>query len=186
MSGISNYILNQKINAILGKSGSGGAGDLDSVLTAGNNAGANDIDMNNNDILQLNNINNYLYFDSVNNRLGINVPVPTEDLELDGNFQLDTGGTSKIVFYDKPNDHEHSEIDATGEGTDGGNLQFYTKEDGGAVGRRMCINNVGAIGIGDPADYGGTNQVIVSLAPFRDFGGQPPSRQFSHIDSSAM
>ena len=162
MSGISNYILNQKINAILGKSGSGGAGDLDSVLTAGNNAGANDIDMNNNDILQLKNINNFLYFDAVNSRLGINVPVPTEDLELDGNFQLNTGGTSKIVFYDKPNAHEHSEIDATGEGTNGGNLQFYTKEDGGAVGRRMCINNKGAIGVGDPADYGTTGKMLMS------------------------
>lgn len=162
MSGISNYILNQKINAILGKSGGGGSGDLDAVLTAGNSAGSNDINMNNNDILQLNNINNSLYFDRVNNRLGINVPAPTEDLEIDGNFQLNTGATAKIIFYDAPNDHEHAEIDASGEGTNGGNLQFYTKEDGGVVGRRMCLNNVGAIGIGDPADYGTTGKMLMS------------------------
>ena len=57
MSGISNYTLNQKINAILGKtSGLPSVIDLDSTLTAGNNAGTNDIDMNNNDILQVNNI----------------------------------------------------------------------------------------------------------------------------------
>jgi len=57
MSGISNYILNQKINAILGKtSGLPSVIDLDTTLTTGNNAGANDIDMNNNDILQVNNI----------------------------------------------------------------------------------------------------------------------------------
>jgi hypothetical protein len=162
MSGISNYILNQKINAILGKSGSGGASNLDAVLTAGNSAGANDIDMNNNDILQLKNINNFLYFDSVNNRLGINVAVPTEDLELDGNFQLNTGSTSKIKFYNTPQAHENSEIDSQTEGTNGGNLQLYTKEDGGAVGKRMTINNKGAIGIGDPADFGTTGKMLMS------------------------
>lgn len=146
----------------MGKSGSGGASNLDAVLTAGNSAGANDIDMNNNDILQLNNINNSLYFDRVNNRLGINVPAPTEDLEIDGNFQLNTGATARVIFYDAPNDHAHAEIDAGGEGTNGGNLQFWTKEDGGAVERRVCINNAGAIGIGDPTDYGTTGQVLTS------------------------
>lgn len=162
MSGISNYILNQKINALLGKSGGGGGGsDLDAVLTAGNNAGANDINMNGNDILGVNNINNILYIDSVNNRLGINVPVPTEDLEIDGNIQIDSGTTSKIVFYDKPNDHEHAEIDAEGEGTDGGLIKFQTKVDGGAVTEKLRINNAGAIGLGG-AVYGGSNQVIVS------------------------
>lgn len=169
MSGISNYILNQKINALLGKSGGGGGSDLDAVLTAGNNAGANDIDMNNNDILQVNNINNFLYFDSVNNRLGINVPVPTEDLEIDGNIQLDTGSTSKIVFYDTPNAHEHGEIDAEGEGTNGGLIKFQTKVDGGAVTEKLRINNVGAIGLSG-AVYGGTNQVIVSRGSI-----QPPT-----------
>ncbi len=162
MSGISNYILNQKINAILGRSGGGGGGgDLNAVLTAGNNAGANDIDMNNNEILQLNNINNFLYFDAVNSRLGINVANPSEDLELDGNFQLDTGSSSKIVFYDKPDDHENAEIDAESEGTNGGCIRFQTKIDGGAVSEKLRINNVGAIGLGG-AVYGGTNQVIVS------------------------
>jgi len=162
MSGISNYTLNQKINAILGKtSGLPSVINLDTTLTTGNNAGANDIDMNNNDILQLKNINNFLYFDAVNSRMGINVPVPTEDLELDGNFQMNTGGTSKIVFYDTPNDHEHAEIDAEGELTDGGVIKFQTKVDGGSVSEKLRINNAGALGIGG-ANYGGTNQVIVS------------------------
>ena len=57
MSGISNYTLNQKINAILGKtSGLPSVIDLDTTLTTGNNAGANDIDMNNQDILNVDNI----------------------------------------------------------------------------------------------------------------------------------
>jgi len=81
----------------------------------------------------------------------------------DGNLQMNTGATSKIVFYDTPNAHEHAEIDATGEGTNGGNLQFYTKADGGAVGRRLCISNVGAIGIGDPASYGTEGQVLGTM-----------------------
>lgn len=83
----------------------------------------------------------------------------------DGNLQMNTGATSKIVFYDTPNAHEHAEIDATGEGTNGGNLQFYTKADGGAVGRRLCISNVGAIGIGDPASYGTEGQVLGTMGP---------------------
>ena len=57
MSGISNYTLNQKINALLGKtSGLPSVINLDTTLTTGNNAGANDIDMNNQDILNVNNI----------------------------------------------------------------------------------------------------------------------------------
>ena len=162
MSGISNYILNQKINAILGKtSGLPSVINLDTTLTTGNNAGSNDIDMNNNDILQVNNINNFLYFDSVNSRLGINVANPTEDLELDGNFQLDTGGTSKIVFYDKPNNHEHAEIDAEGEGTNGGLIKFQTKVDGGAVSEKLRITENGRIGLGG-ANYGTSGQVLTS------------------------
>jgi hypothetical protein len=94
-----------------------------------------------------------LYVDTQNNRIGIGVPTPTEDLEIDGNIQLNTGATSKLVFYDTPNDHEHSEIDASGEGTNGGNLKFYTKEDGGVVQQRMIIDNAGNVGIGtDPVN----------------------------------
>ena len=62
MSGISNYTLNQKINAILGKtSGIPSVINLDTTLTTGNNAGANDIDMNNNDILNTASISSSLY-----------------------------------------------------------------------------------------------------------------------------
>ena len=62
MSGISNYILNQKINAILGKtSGLPSVINLDTTLTTGNNAGSNDIDMNNNDILNTASISSSKY-----------------------------------------------------------------------------------------------------------------------------
>ena len=236
MSGISNYTLNQKINAILGKtSGLPSVIDLDTTLTTGNNAGTNDIDMNNNDILQVNNIalttinggayppvvadntltevltagndagglditnlnqlslsgtstitdstgdlviqpptnqtiqlGNNIYVDTQNNRVGINVPVPTEDLEIDGNIQLDTGSFSKIVFYDKPNNHEHGEIDAGGEGTNGGRIRFQTKVDGGAVTEKLRITANGRIGLGG-ANYGTSGQVLTSN------GASPPT-----------
>jgi len=84
---------------------------------------------------------------SVNGRIGIGVTNPEEDLELDGNIQLDTGGVQRgrVIFYDKQNDHEHAEIDGLGEGTNGGSLVFYTKEDGGSVTPKMSIRENGDI-----------------------------------------
>jgi len=86
-----------------------------------------------------------LYVDDTNNRVGINIANPTEDLDIDGNIQLNSSTTSKIVFYDSNDDHEHAEIDATDDGTTGGQLQFYTKEDGGNVTERMDIKQDGAV-----------------------------------------
>jgi hypothetical protein len=154
---------------------------LTEVLTAGNDAGGLDITNLNqlslsgtstitdstgdlviqpptNQTIQL---GNNIYVDTLNNRVGINVPVPTEDLEIDGNIQMDTGGTSKIVFYDKPNAHEHGEIDAEGEGTNGGALKFQTKVDGGAVSEKLRITENGRLGLGG-ANYGTTGQVLTS------------------------
>ena len=102
-----------------------------------------------------------LYVDSINSRVGINVPLPTEDFEIDGNIQMNTGSTSKIVFYDKPNDHEHGEVDAEGEGTNGGILKFKTKVDGGAVSEKFRITENGRIGLGG-ANYGTAGQVLTS------------------------
>jgi len=83
-------------------------------------------------------------------RVGIGVTDPEEDLEIDGNIQLDTGGVQRgrVIFYDKQDDHEHAEIDALGEGANGGVLVFYTKGVGGPVTEKMRINNVGNVGIG--------------------------------------
>lgn len=96
-------------------------------------------------------------------RVGIGVTDPQEDLELDGNIQLDTGGVQRgrVIFNDKQNNHKHAEIDGLGEGTNGGVLVFYTKEDLGNVTEKLRINNVGAIGIGG-ANYGTAGQVLVS------------------------
>lgn len=98
-----------------------------------------------------------------NGRVGINVTAPTEDLELDGNIQLDTGGVQRgrVIFYDKQNGHEHAEVDGIGEGTNGGALVFYTKVDGGSVTEKLRISHQGEIGIGG-ANYGTAGQVLTS------------------------
>jgi len=109
------------------------------------------------------NLGDTLYIDNVNNRIGIGVPVPTEDLELDGNIQLDTGGAQRgrVIFYDKQNDHEHAEVDGLGTGVNGGVLAFYTKIDTGTVTEKLRIDDVGAIGIGG-ANFGTSGQVLTS------------------------
>jgi hypothetical protein len=96
-------------------------------------------------------------------RVGIGVVNPQEDLELDGNIQLDTGGVQRgrVIFYDKQNDHEHAEVDGLGDGTNGGSLAFYTKVDGGSVTEKLRINNDGAIGIAG-ANFGTTGSVLTS------------------------
>ena len=96
-------------------------------------------------------------------RVGVGVIAPEEDFEVDGNIQLDTGGVQRgrVKFYDKQNNHDHSEIDGLGEGTNGGVLALYTKIDGGSVTEKLRINNAGAIGIGG-ANYGNSGQVIAS------------------------
>lgn len=109
------------------------------------------------------NLGDTLYIDNVNNRIGIGVSAPTEDLELDGNIQLDTGGVQRgrVIFYDKLNDHEHAEVDGLGSGTNGGTLAFYTKVDGGSVSEKLRINDVGAVGL-IGANYGTSGQVLTS------------------------
>jgi len=83
-----------------------------------------------------------------NTRVGINVANPTEELEIDGNIQLDSSNQSRIIFYDTQNNHEHAEIDALGEGTNGGHLIFHTKTDLGSVSEKMRITDTGNVGIG--------------------------------------
>ncbi len=87
-----------------------------------------------------------LYVDSGNNRIGINVPAPSEDFEIDGNIQLDSNGANKIKFYDGTATTERAEIDAAASGT-GGQLIFYTKEDPGTVTAKMTIQADGRVTI---------------------------------------
>ena len=109
--------------------------------------------------------NAILSVDLQNRKVGINVLNPTEDLDVDGNIQLNGATTTKIVFYDSNDDHEHAEIDATDDGANGGQLQFHTKVNNGAVSEKLRINNVGAIAVSNGAGgvtYGTSGQSLVS------------------------
>jgi len=104
---------------------------------------------------------NTLYVDTINHRVGIN-KVPTEDLDVDGNIQINTNGTEKITFYDNGHDHEHGKLLFTGDGTDGSEFEVHTLTDGGSVTQKLTINNAGAIGLGATPDYGTTGSVLTS------------------------
>jgi hypothetical protein len=97
-------------------------------------------------------INNFMTVDGCNNRIDLSAATVklSDDLELDGNIQINSGGTGKLVFNDGPNDHRHAEIDAEGDGSSGGIIKFLTKVDGsgGAVTEKMRITNDGNVGIG--------------------------------------
>jgi hypothetical protein len=96
-------------------------------------------------------------------RVGIGgITDPEENLEVDGSIQIDSAETARLKFQKSgPSPHALSEIDGEQDETDGGDLQFYTKEDGGDVTEKLRINNIGAIGIGG-ADYGTAGDVIIS------------------------
>jgi hypothetical protein len=89
--------------------------------------------------------NRTLYVDTNNRRVGINVPNPSEDLEIDGNIQIDSAGANKIKFYDGAATVERAEIDAAASGTSGGKLVFYTKQDPGVITARMTLEEDGRV-----------------------------------------
>ena len=103
-------------------------------------------------------------------RVGIGILNPEEDLEIDGSIQIDSAVTARLKFQQSgQNPHALGEIDAEQDGTNGGDLQFYTKIDGGSVTEKLRINNIGAVGIGG-ANFGNTGQVIVSNGPNNSVG----------------
>ena len=95
-------------------------------------------------------------------RVGIGIVEPEEDLEVDGSIQIDSANVARLKFQKSgASPHAEGEIDAETDGTNGGQIEFYTKVDGGSVTEKLRINNQGAIGIGGK-NFGTTNQVIVS------------------------
>jgi len=100
------------------------------------------------------------------------------ELEVDGNIKIDGGSNPSLKFNRIPAtgaSHELSEIRAEQDvtngtsGTNGGDLQFYTKDQDisgvtGTVTEKLRINNVGAIGIRG-ANYGTAGAVLTSNGP---------------------
>jgi len=100
-----------------------------------------------NSVLEIGTSSGPLYVDTQNNRIGIGISTPSEDLEIAGNIQLDTGNAGKIVFYDSQGDHKHCELTASDDGTNGGKLELKTKANGGGVSTRMTIHEDGEISV---------------------------------------
>lgn len=110
----------------------GGAGDLDSVLTAGNNAGANDIDLNGNKILNVTEI-------TATGDLSLN---PVGSITCNGKtIDLTGGEIHKVPLIHSPNN-----VDLTIEGKGTGDLIFTTN-----TVTRLKITDAGVF-IGLPID----------------------------------
>ena len=64
----------------------------------------------------------------------------------------------KMLFqHSGSSPHALAEIDAKKDGTNGGDLEFYTKIDAGSMTKKLTIASTGAIGIGADPDYGTLN-----------------------------
>lgn len=97
-----------------------------------------------------------------NIKVGINISEPEEELEIDGNIQIDSGNVARLKFQKSGGSpHALGEIDGEEDGTNGGDLQFFTKVDGGSVTEKLRINNKGAIGVGG-ANFGNDGDVLTS------------------------
>lgn len=97
-----------------------------------------------------------------NIKVGINISEPEEELEIDGNIQIDSGNQARLKFQKSGGSpHALGEIDGEQDGTNGGTLEFYTKVDGGSVTEKLRINNKGAIGVGG-ANFGNDGQFLMS------------------------
>ena len=128
-----------------------GGGDLDAVLTAGNNAGANDIDLNNNDLLNTDKIDFNL---ATTDTAGVGQIIwNDEDGTLDlglkgGNVTLQVGQEEVVRVVNKT----------------GGNLleaeykavRIRTKAEGGAQGQRLAV-------VLAQADTGANHSGIIGL-----------------------
>lgn len=111
----------------------------------------------------ISNLGDTLYIDNVNNKVGINISEPEEELEVDGSIQIDSANVSRLKFQQTgPTPHAEGEIDGEEDGTNGGQLEFYTKVDGGSITKKLTINNVGAIGIGDGEEKFGVSGSVLT------------------------
>ena len=110
----------------------------------------------------ISNLGDTIYIDNNNNRVGIGITNPEEDLEVDGSIQIDSASVARLKFQQTGmNPHALSEIDGEQDGVDGGDLRFFTKVDTGSITEKLRINNAGGIGIGG-ANYGTSGQVLTS------------------------
>jgi len=114
-----------------------------------------------------------LYVNDTDGKVGIGIDDPDENLEVDGSIQIDSNTAARLKFQHSGTPqtaHALGEIDAEQDpvGGNGGDLQFYTKVNGGSVTEKLRINNVGAIGLMG-ANFGDEHNILQSNG-----SGNPP------------
>ena len=113
-----------------------------------------------------------LIVDTFTKKVGVGI-FPTEDFEVDGNIQLDSGsGTNSIKFYDTAGAHDHAQITAEDDGTNGGQFKIKTKEDGGTLRDGLIIGQDTSVTIPGAQITTLQGDVIVGDAINNPFQGQ--------------
>jgi hypothetical protein len=113
--------------------------------------------------------------DGTISKVGIGVTNPTEELEVNGDVQIDvdtTGslkfkntGTSPNIITEGESPHDLAEIVSGVDGTNGGYLQIKCKANAGQMAEVLKINNVGAFRVGSSgtaANFGNIGDVMIS------------------------
>jgi len=89
-----------------------------------------------------------MYVNASTGKVGIGIADPDEELEVDGSIQIDSASEAKLKFQKSGSSpHAIGEIDGVKDGFNGGRLEFYTKETGGAVTKKMDIKENGRVDI---------------------------------------
>jgi hypothetical protein len=89
-----------------------------------------------------------MYVNATTGRVGIGIADPDEELEVDGSIQIDSAEEARLKFQKSGSSgHALGEVDGVLDGASGGRLEFYTKEIGGAVTKKMDIKENGRVDI---------------------------------------
>ena len=92
--------------------------------------------------------------------VGIGVLEPRDKLEIKDSMRIYSGiGPSRLKF--DRSGTQLSEIHSDLDSSNGGALQFFTKNNGGIISEKLRINNQGAFGI-EGANFGNSGQVLTS------------------------
>ena len=104
-----------------------------------------------------------LHVDIPNLRVGIGIVAPAEKLDVDSIIQItapDANTRASLYFrHISTGGHDLAQITSITSGTNGGDLQFWTADNGTRI-KKITINEKGAIGIGATPNYGIAGQFL--------------------------
>lgn len=85
-----------------------------------------------------------LYVNQTTGQVGIGISTPDENLEVDGSIQIDSNGPARLKFQQTgQNPYAVAEIDGEPDGS-GGQLEFFTSDNGTGVSKKLVIRKDGA------------------------------------------